>query len=153
MERQYSELPSWQKTRVSDDILDQISRNVVFHYKALEKFTIEANPKLVKLMPCTGSGFLTAVPEECQKEVLLLWNIYKQSESDLCVMRWYISKLLLHASSISVIKNCIPEYYWKYLKRLNLTGTATEGDLYEQTCYDILEQAQINNLLLGITNS
>lgn len=151
MGKQYLDLPSWQKTQVSDSILDQIIKNREFHLTELQKFAKEKNPKLV-LMPCTGSGFLTAVPDENKEEVILLWNIYKKADDDLQLIKWYINKLLLSAVNVKVIQECIPDYYWKFLRRLNLTGIAYTDELYRQDCYDILEQAQINNLLLGIHN-
>jgi len=152
MAKEYLELPSFLKQRVSDAILDQIQRNMFFHLIALEKFVSEANPKITTL-PSTMGGFITAVPEDSQDKVILLWNMFKKSDTDLERASWYISRLLLTAKDITTIRDCIPEYYWKYLRRLNLTGSASTQELYLQDCYDILEQAQINNLLLGITNS
>jgi len=132
-------------------ILGYIIKNRNFHLKELEEFVLKYCPT-IRLMPCTSSGFITAVPEEQKSQITILWNIYEKTEKDLCLVKWYLSKLFSTAKSHEVVEKCIPEYFWKYIPPVRWTGELTEEKLFDQDCFNILEESQTNNLILGITN-
>jgi len=151
MEKQYYELPSWLKQRVSDSITGYLHSSKEHHYKALKDFVLKFNPK-IQMMPCTGSGFLTAVPTEEQDKIKVLWSIYEKTEQDIHLIRWYLGRLFSQAMNHQTIKDCIPEPYWKYIAGLKLTGESDTAKLFDRNCYDILEQAQLSSMILGTNN-
>jgi hypothetical protein len=95
---------------------------------------------------------LAAIPSEHLSEFTLAYSTYEESNHNHETVVWFLNRLLTYAEDTGVIRKALPQYYHKYIVGIDCNGTATIDQMYNQECFNILEQIQLNNLILGITN-
>jgi hypothetical protein len=138
------------KLKASDAILHYINLNTQYYFKLITDYIVKYNTT-IKAIPVERNQMIACVPGEHQKELTTLVNIYIKMEHEMYKSRWYLNNIFTHAENIDVIKETIPEYYWKYIYLLPTNGYKDSIELFDRECFNILEQAKINNVLLGLT--
>jgi hypothetical protein len=151
MGKQYLGLPSWQKTTASNRIISGILSNIQYQKDNLSKYVETYNPNVVH--GHKRSLLLSAVPEDKWPELNALIDMYEQTIVDFSLAHWYVARVITTAMNLDIAKEAIPDCYWKHLYGVNFQGENTMKELHNAKCYSILEQIQINNLLLGITET
>jgi hypothetical protein len=150
MGKQYSETPSWVKQKASDAILHCINLNKQYYLQLITDYIVKHNPT-IQAIPVGRNQMIVCVPEEHKKELTVLVDIYMGIEYEMYKSKWYLNNIFTHAENLDVIKKTIPEYYWKYIYLLPTNGYKDSIELFDRECFNILEQAKINNVLLGLT--
>ncbi len=139
---------SWEKQIANNNIIHYLIQNSDFQLGKIVKILGIQN----KTIAISGSSLpilLQYVKDEDLDNFLALWDMYKKSKDDILKANWYIKKIFLECKSLEAAKVCVPEYYWKYLRDVKYTGDGSTGTR-DEYCYSLLEQAQMNNILLGI---
>lgn len=125
----------------------QKSRLMNFIYLQNKKYADwdgRANPSEFTL-----GTLLQFVKEENLDKFLVRWKAYVQSLDDVEKVKWYIKKIFMQAKNFEAAKVCVPKQHWKHLQNVEFNGDGTVGIL-DNYCYDLLDQAQMNNVILGV---
>ena len=151
MERLSYDPQSWEKKRASDSILQYLIQNSEYQLEKIANFLFLQN-KNTSLSDVSLGTLLQYVKEENLDNFLFLWKMYEQSKNDISKADWYIKRIFLRAKSLEAAKLCIPKQYWKYFQGVTFTG---DGDMNikDEYHYALLEQAAMNNMILGIRNT
>jgi len=65
-------------------------------------------------------------------------------------LKWYITRVLNKAFGYATAIQCIPKHLHKYISLIYFPGESNVDELYIEEYYKLLEEAPLNNVLLGI---
>ena len=150
MARDYLEAPSWQKTRIVANILRNANNTKEFQLYQLQTFILKYTESSLKVY--SKEYLIEFIPLEERDNFHNKYRAYLEALNDTEKVLRYLKRIMNSADDVNTVKLCIPEHYWTYLEDLECDGELDHKELYDHKCFEILEQAPMNNLLLGITN-
>ena len=151
MGKQHSDKPCSQKQAARDRITIYLAKNVNYQKSKLYNIINVHAPNYFGLATADKRIILSFIPAEHHNEFNTIHNIFEKSLADYQLILWYVNRLFTTADSISTVRKALPDYYHKYIN-IYFDGSGTIDQLYNENCFNILEQAPLNNLILGITN-
>ena len=152
MVKQSLETPSWQKQLAKDKITIHLARSVNYYRNTIEGMISQFMPD-VSIKTHNKKVLYAAIPKENLEEFKNMYEVYDLVLENYAVINWYVNKLFTSADSLETLKKAIPEFYHQYITGFTPDGEATLDMLYNAKCFNILEQAPISNLILGINEA
>jgi len=149
MQRRYSEMSSFQKLSVQADIQKEITKAFEYHKTNLIEFINEYS-EIKSIVLHRKELYQDSLSLEYIDEFNQKWDSYKNIEDKLTKVTNYLKRVLTCADSIDTAKSVIPEYYRKYVTYAAFNGYLSYEALYDESCFLILEEAILTNVLLQI---